>query len=68
MERKNKYYFIEINPRYAAGGLMLTVKAGANLPFLALKMMKGISINKKDLIHKEGVMMTRYWEEIIIEG
>ena len=67
IERKNKYYFIEINPRYAAGGLMLTVKAGANLPFLALKIMLGMGIEKSEIRHIEGKVMTRYWQEIILD-
>ena len=66
IERKNKYYFIEINPRYAAGGLMLTLYAGSNLPFLALKLMLKLRIDQTELIHKPGIVMTRYWEEIIL--
>lgn len=61
-------YFIEINPRFSAGGLMLTVHAGANLPLLAVKVMLDIPIADSELHHKEHVFMTRYWEEIIFEG
>ncbi len=67
IKSKGKYYFIEINPRFAAGGLMLTVKAGANLPLLALKLMLEMSIHDKELEHTPNVSMTRYWEEIIRE-
>ncbi len=67
IERDSKYYFIEINPRYAAGGLMLTVNAGANLPLLALKIMLDIPISNKELNHTPNKVMTRYWQEIIIQ-
>lgn len=67
IEKDGTFYFIEINPRYAAGGLMLTVHAGANLPLVALKLMLGLNIDKSELEHKKNIMMTRYWEEIIVE-
>ena len=66
MERENKFYFIEINPRYAAGGLMLTVNAGSNIPLLALKVMLGIPIENSELRHIPDIGITRYWEEIIL--
>uniref|UniRef100_UPI0026F1CC8B ATP-binding protein n=1 Tax=Mesonia mobilis TaxID=369791 RepID=UPI0026F1CC8B len=59
-------YFIEVNPRYAAGGLMLTTNSGVNLPLLALKIMQGITIDQSELNHNSGLKMTRYWQEIII--
>lgn len=58
--------FIEINPRFAAGGLMLTVNAGANIPLLVLKSALGISIDEKECQAQAGFSMTRYWEEIIL--
>ena len=67
IEQDGRYYFIEINPRYAAGGLMLTVHAGANLPFLVLKLMLGLPIHQSELKHKPNLTMSRYWEEIILE-
>lgn len=67
IEKDGKFYFIELNPRYAAGGLMLTVHAGANLPLAALKLMFGLPIGKLELKHTPNVAMTRYWEEIIIK-
>ncbi len=68
MERDGRYYFIEINPRYAAGGLMVTVHAGANLPLLALKLMMGIPVLPVETQHKANIVMTRYWKEIIIDS
>lgn len=55
---------IEVNPRYAAGGLMLTVEAGANIPLLALKEMLGLPIAREECEVRSGVMMSRYWEEV----
>ena len=66
MREGNTYYFIEVNPRYAAGGLMLTTNSGVNLPLLALKIMQGITIDQSELNHNSGLKMTRYWQEIII--
>jgi carbamoyl-phosphate synthase large subunit len=68
IERQGTFHFIELNPRYAAGGLMLTVHAGANIPFLALKMMLEMPICESELQHAPDVAMTRYWEEIILDG
>ncbi|HTP81010.1 MAG TPA: ATP-grasp domain-containing protein [Bacteroidota bacterium] len=55
---------VEINPRYAAGGLMLTVQAGANIPLLALKETLGMEVTKEECRVAEGVSMSRYWEEV----
>jgi len=61
----NKYYLIEINPRFAAGGLGLTIAAGANIPLLAVKLILGLPISENECVVKSGVKMTRYWQEII---
>jgi len=68
IENNNEYYFIEINPRCAAGGLMLTIKAGANLPLAALKLMLGYKIQKQSLTQIPNILMLRYWEELFIKG
>jgi carbamoyl-phosphate synthase large subunit len=66
IQRDKEFVFIELNPRYAAGGLMLTVHAGANLPGLALKLMLGEAVVSPP-IHPD-VTMLRYWEEIFMTG
>lgn len=58
---------IEVNPRYAAGGLMLTVYAGANIPQLALKEMLGFQITERECQVRPGISMSRYWEEIFTD-
>jgi carbamoyl-phosphate synthase large subunit len=65
IEHGDEFVFIEVNPRYAAGGLMLTVRSGANLPLLALKLMLGKSILPPKV--QGGVMMLRYWDEVFIQ-
>lgn len=62
IRRGDEFVFIELNPRYAAGGLMLTVHAGANIPFLALKLMLGKDVVPPNV--QAGVTMLRYWQEI----
>lgn len=55
--------FFEVNPRLS-GTLPLTIAAGVNVPLLLVKMALGEKILKDDLDFKEGVYMTRYWEEV----
>jgi len=59
-----EYLFIDFNPRHAAGGLMLTVMAGANIPFLSLQIMMGRRFSVPKI--QEGLFMTRYWEEVFV--
>jgi len=64
IERGNDLFFIEINPRYAAGGLMLTVESGANIPLLVIKEILDLPILKEECSCKTNVFMSRYWEEV----
>lgn len=64
---ENELMFIEVNPRFAAGGLMLTVKAGANIPLILVKTILGLPIRNEEYDTKKNLVMTRYWEEIIFE-
>ena len=61
---QNQLFFIELNPRFAAGGLMLTTHAGANIPELMVKEALSRPIDKNEYSVRVGVTMTRYWEEI----
>lgn len=63
--KSGELYFIELNPRFAAGGLMLTTASGANIPELMVKMALDITISDDEYNTKTGLTMTRYWEEII---
>lgn len=65
--REGELVFNEINPRFAAGGLMLTIQSGANIPLLVLKSIIGAPIRPAECIAKPDFVMTRYWQEIIFE-
>jgi carbamoyl-phosphate synthase large subunit len=57
--------FIEVNSRFPSGGLPLTVKAGLNIPLILVKLLLGHKIKKPKI--KPNVVMTRYWEAIILK-
>jgi carbamoyl-phosphate synthase large subunit len=50
---------IEINPR-VSGTIVACIKAGINLPHLAIKKFLGKSISNKELEYKTGTLY-RYW-------
>ena len=56
-------YLIEINPRMAAGGLMLTVESGLNIPWLIVRNLTGIE-KEPILSLREGLYMSKYWSEV----
>ncbi|MFX0196956.1 MAG: ATP-grasp domain-containing protein [Candidatus Hodarchaeota archaeon] len=58
--------FIEVNPRFAAGGLPLSIQAGVNFPLLALKLFLGQEIKTPD--YEENLYMIRYWTELFLKG
>ncbi len=66
IETPDGLYFIELNPRLAAGGLMLTVMAGANIPAMLIRLALGEHV--EPLMCKEDVLMVRYWEECFTNG
>jgi carbamoyl-phosphate synthase large subunit len=57
--------FIEVNSRFPSGGLPLTVKAGLNIPLILVKLLLGHKIKKSKI--KPNVVMTRYWDAIILK-
>lgn len=64
IKKDNKYYFIEINPRFSGAGI-LSYKAGLNSPLYTLLCAKGQKLESVDGTHiKYGLIMTRYWEEV----
>jgi len=67
IKKGNQYYFIEINPRSASGGLLLTVNAGVNLPLIALKLMLDIRVSDNELKHNGNIIMSRFWNAIFLE-
>lgn len=66
-ENRGRHVLIELNPRFAAGGLMLTVHAGANVPLLLLKLILGLTIAEDECRARENLYMSRYWQECFFE-
>lgn len=57
---------IEINPRFAAGGLPLSTAAGVNIPLLLVKMLLGETPEKMPEF-KENLYMIRYLTEVFLQ-
>ena len=57
-------YFIDVNLRYASGGLPLTVASGINIPQIMLDIFEGEPIGEVKSCSAEGKTMYRYFEEI----
>lgn len=62
---KNNLKFTEVNSRFPSGGLPLTVAAGLNIPLILIKILLGKEIKKLKL--KQDLVMTRYWDSIILK-
>ena len=61
----DRLYFIEVNARFAAGGLPLTVAAGANTPLMLLKLALGHRVQPASG-YVTGLVMCRYLTELFI--
>lgn len=57
--------FIEVNPRFAAGGMPLAVHAGLNIPLLMVKLMLGEPMGRINI--EDGKKMIRYLDFVIID-
>jgi len=56
--------FIEFNPRFAAGGLGLTIAAGGNIPLMTLELALGREVKRVDV--RAGIKLVRYYRDLII--
>jgi carbamoyl-phosphate synthase large subunit len=56
-------YFFEINPRIGSA-VVLSIHAGINIPFLAVKNILGMKVENMIGRFQENVVMLRYWDEI----
>ena len=63
----DEYFLTEINPRIS-GGMSLTIRAGYNLPLFAIYLAMRHTINIPPVNVKKTLYMTRYYEEIILDG
>lgn len=57
-------YFIDVNLRYAAGGLPLSVQSGLDIPGALLAMCQGRPLPPLKSCGAEGRIMYRYYEEL----
>ncbi len=58
-----KHFFIDVNTRFAAGGLPLTVKSGQNIPLMVIKLILGQKVSKIQK-YKNNLVMVRYYQEV----
>lgn len=59
---------IEINPR-ASAGLIVTVKAGVNVPSLIVDVVRKQKIDRRrTVVRKQHLYMSRHWQEVYYEG
>lgn len=61
-----RYFFIDVNTRFAAGGLPLAIAAGVNIPLITLKLALGIPVDKHEN-YPVGLTMLRYYTEIFVD-
>lgn len=62
-------YFIELNPRFAAGGLPLTIEAGFNIPWIISQLI--LDPTQKFPVfqdYPQDLYMIRYYNEVFING
>lgn len=60
-------YFIDVNLRYASGGLPLTVASGVPVPRMMLDIFEGKPVCEASSCSADGKTMYRYFEEIFEE-
>lgn len=61
--RNGTPYFIDINLRYASGGLPLTVASGLDVPSLLLDILSGKAVSPIGCCGNDGLTMYRYFDE-----
>ena len=66
IDGKNGLQVIELNPRFAAGGLPLATASGPNMPLMLLEMLRdGTTMPKLD--YRKGIYMVRYLSNFFLE-
>ncbi|MHB1126201.1 MAG: ATP-grasp domain-containing protein [Bacillota bacterium] len=60
-------WLIEVNPRLA-GSVILSVKAGANIPVELVKILADAQYDGQPMAFREGTLMLRYWQAVFEEG
>jgi len=64
IKRDEELVFLEVNPRFASGGMPLAASAGLNIPLLMMKLMLGDPIGEISI--QDGREMIRYLDYIVI--
>jgi len=62
--RGEELVFLEVNPRFASGGMPLATGAGLNIPLLMIKLMLGEPIGELNI--ENGKKMVRYWDAVVL--
>jgi len=62
---KDSLKFIEVNSRFPSGGLPLATGAGLNMPLILIKILLGRKFKKPKI--KSNIVLTRYWDAIILK-
>ncbi|GAJ06949.1 unnamed protein product, partial [marine sediment metagenome] len=64
IERNNQLFVIEVNPRFASGGMPLATSAGFNIPLIMIDLMQGNTIGAINIEY--GKKMIRYWDAYML--
>jgi carbamoyl-phosphate synthase large subunit len=64
--QENKFLVFDVNTRFAAGGLPLSIKAGINFPLETIKLALGRDVHVKKA-YKRNLTMIRYYTELFLE-
>lgn len=67
IEHQGVHKFFEINPRFSAGGLPLSTKAGINFPEILVRLLSGETIDPNEFNYQDNVYMSRHLTEVFPE-
>jgi len=65
-QSQNRLCVVDVNPRFAAGGLPLAIAAGFNIPDLLIKLLLGQPL--KIVEPEAGLVMMRYWHSVCVRS
>lgn len=67
LDKSGNFYFTDFNPRFASGGLPLTVAAGYDVPNMIIQLLLGLPLAPEKITPIEGLTMYRYFNEFFIK-
>lgn len=65
--QEKRFLFFDVNTRFAAGGLPLSIRAGMNSPLISTKLALGMAV-EKNFVYKKNLTMIRYFTELFFES